>query len=294
MHSIKHMQTYCAVVEYGGFVGAQSVLGMSQPAISTHIRDFEIRLGFQLCHRGRSGFSLTEKGQIVYEKCRAMLDNIADFDADLGELRNKLTGVLRVGIIDSTVTDEASPISKAIHRFYERDNDVSLSLKILSPEYLERELLNGNLHLAISIFAHKHNAISYKPLYVEKHKFYCGKGHPLFDVLDQDITLSVLQKYSIASRSYLQHADLQHFRKSPNPALVWNMEALAILITSGKFMGFLPAHYAAHWVARGEMREINHLGLTWDSEIQVAMRETPAQQHIVKVFAEDLQACLSH
>lgn len=167
MHSIKHMQTFCTVVEYGGFVGAQTSLGMSQPAISTHIRDFEIRLGFQLCHRGRSGFRLTEKGEVAYKKCREMLNAIADFDADLGELRNKLTGTLRVGVLDNTLTDPHYPLPKALNRFYSRANEVSFSLQVLSPEALERELLNGNLHIAIGIFAHKHSSIHYQELYSE-------------------------------------------------------------------------------------------------------------------------------
>jgi hypothetical protein len=35
-----------------------------------------------------------------------MLSSIEDFNADLGELKNKLTGVLRIGIMDSLLTDK--------------------------------------------------------------------------------------------------------------------------------------------------------------------------------------------
>lgn len=293
MHSIKHMQTFCTVVEYGGFVGAQSILGMSQPAISTHIKDFEIRLGFQLCHRGRAGFRLTEKGEITYRKCRDMLNSIEDFNADLGELKNKLTGVLRIGIIDTLVTDSHFPIPKAIKRFYNRANETSLSLTVLSPENLEAELINGNIHLAIGIFAHKHSSISYHHLYSEDHLFYCGSEHPLFNVPQEEITMKRLRQHSIASRSYLQQTDLHYFRKSPTPATVSNIEALAILITSGQFMGFLPVHYAQSWVDKGEMKAIDHLGLKWQSHIELATRESPTQTNIAKVFLQDIKASLN-
>jgi len=292
MHSIKHMKTFCTVVEYGGFVGAQASLGMSQPAISTHIRDFEIRLGFRLCQRGRGGFRLTEKGEITYRKCREMLNAIADFDADLGELRNKLTGVLRVGLIDNTVTNSEFPIPDAIHRFYSRDNDVSLSLTVLSPEDLERELLSGNIHLAIGIFSNSHNAIRYRHLYTETHKFYCGRRHPLFDLPDEEISLDRLRKHPISSRTYLQQADLQYFRKNHNTASVSNMEAQAILISSGSFMGFLPVHYAQQWVDKGEMRPLEHLGLNWSSDFQLAVRTSPAPQNIARVFVDDVEAAI--
>jgi len=293
MHSIKHMQTFCTVVEYGGFVGAQSSLGMSQPAISTHIRDFEIRLGFRLCHRGRGGFRLTEKGEITYRKCRDILNAISDFEADLGELRNKLTGVLRVGLIDNTVTNGEFPIPEAINRFYRRANDVSFNLTVLSPEDLERELLSGSIHLAIGIFGSRHSGISYRHLYTEAHKFYCGKNHPLFELPDEEITMETLQQYPISSRTYLQQTDLSHFAQHSNTASVSNMEAQAILITSGSFMGFLPVHYATQWVERNEMRAFDHLGLHWNSDFQLAVRASPAPKNIVKVFINDIEQAIT-
>lgn len=289
-YSMKHMLTFCAVAEYGGFVGAESVLGMSQPAISTHIRDFEIRLGFQLCHRGRSGFSLTEKGQVVYRKCREMLNNISDFEAELGELRNKLTGTLRLGLIDSTITNRDFPIPDAIHRFYSRKNDVSLKMVVLPPEELERELLTGNLHIAIGPFHNRNNALSYRYLCMEEHRFYCGCRHPLFARADAEISLDTLRQYPVASRTYLQHAELKGLIKALDIAVVSNMEAQAILITSGSFLGFLPTHYARQWVERGEMRSFDHLQLSWQSEFSMAMRASPISQEVVRIFVEDVEA----
>lgn len=288
MHSIKHMHTFCTVVEHGGFSGAQLALGMSQPAISTHIRDFEIRLGFQLCLRGRAGFRLTEKGKITYQKCRNMLNTLDDFNTDLGELKNSLTGVLRIGLIDTTVTDPNSPVPKAIKQFYSRANDVSLTLKIHAPEELEAELIASNIHLAIGVFSSQHSALKYQHLYTEDHLFYCGKGHPLFNLDKSQITMKLLRQYPIASRSYLQQSDLHYFRKSPTPATVSNIEALAILINSGQFMGFLPIHFAQHWVDKGQMKAIDHLGLSWQSELQLVTRDSPSSQNIVKLFIQDL------
>ncbi|MFC6671945.1 LysR family transcriptional regulator [Marinobacterium aestuariivivens] len=291
-YSMKHMQTFCTVVEYGGFVGAQSALGMSQPAISTHIRDFEIRLGFQLCHRGRSGFSLTEKGEVVYRKCREMLNSISDFEADLGELRNTLTGTLRVGLVDNVITNRDLPISDAIHRFYSRKNDVSIRLLVLAPEDLERELLTGNIHLAIGLFQNRSNSVTYRHLCSERHGFYCGRRHPLFDRPESEISVELIRQYPISSRTYLQHADLQNIKKSRSVAFVSNMEAQALLIQSGSFLGFLPTHYAYQWVESGEMRAFEHLNLSWQSEFSLAMRASPAPQNIVQVFVGDIEAAL--
>ncbi|WP_432474101.1 LysR family transcriptional regulator [Amphritea sp. HPY] len=293
MHSVKHMITFCTVVEFGGFVGAQSALGMSQPAISTHIKDFEIRLGFQLCNRGRAGFSLTEKGQITYNKCREMLNSISDFEADLGELKNTLTGTLRVGVIDSTITNPEFTVPNAIHRFYSRNNDVSIKMSILSPDDLERELLSSNIHLAIGTFQNKNSALNYQHLYTERHQFYCGSKHPLFNIPEDQISIETLKKYPISSRTYLHHADLQGFQEKKSIASVANMEAQAIMIASGSFIGFLPTHYAQRWVENNEMRAIEHLNLSWNSQFHLVTKVSPAPQNIVKVFIKDINESLN-
>ena len=288
-YSLKHMQTFCTVVECGGFASAQAALGMSQPAISTHIRDFEIRLGFQLCQRGRSGFSLTEKGEMVYRKCREMLNAVSDFDADLGELRNKLTGTLRVGIVDNTITDEKLPISKALGQFFERQNDVSIKLEVLPPDRLENELLNGAIHLGIGPFQRSDSALNYQLLYRERHCFYFGRQHPLAAIDPADIDWETLQKYPVSSRAYLQHPELPGIA---NRAWVSNMEAQAMLIKSGQFIGFLPEHYAQQWLDSGHMKKLDNLNLEHDSAFYLATRQSAALPNIIQVFIRDLRQAI--
>lgn len=95
------LETFVTVVDCGGFSDAQFALGITQSAISVRIRDLETLLGYRVCERGRGGFRLTEQGEIAYEKARVMLRSARDFDAELLELRNRLTGDLRVGLVDA-------------------------------------------------------------------------------------------------------------------------------------------------------------------------------------------------
>jgi hypothetical protein len=39
-------------------------------------------------------------------------------------------------------------------------------------------------------------------------------------------------------------------------ATAWHVEGVAMLILSGGFIGFLPAHYAALWTSSGRMRPL--------------------------------------
>lgn len=290
--TLRNLRTFCIVAEHGGFLGAQAVLGMSQPAISAHIKDLEIGLGFPLCRRGRAGFALTEKGEAVYARAKEMLAGVEDCEARLGELRRSLSGHLRIGLIDSEAANPELPIADGIRRFFTRDQDVELTVHVGTPDWLEKALLVGDIQLAVGPFPGQVPNLACRPLYEEVHDLYCGRLHPLFDAAPEAVTLAELARHAMTARPYLRRAELGPFGTARVVASVSNMEGQAILIASGRFLGFLPTHYAAPWVERREMRAIEHLGLAWRSPFFIATRARPLPPQIVRVFEQDLEAAV--
>ena len=290
--TLRNLRTFCAVAEHGGFLGAQAVLGMSQPAISAHIKDLEVGLGFPLCRRGRAGFALTEKGEAVYARAKEML---AGRRGLRGAPRRAAPGAdraPRIGLVDSEATNPELPVAEAIRRFFARDNDVELSLDIGTPDWLEKALLTGDIQLGIGPFPTRAPNLDYLPVWEEVHALYCGRHHPLFAAPPEAITRAELGRHAMTVRPYLRHAELAAWEAPRIVASVSNMEAQAILIASGRFLGFLPTHYARPWVASGEMRAIDHLGIEWRSPFLLATRARPLPPQIVRVFQQDLLAAL--
>ena len=99
---LRSLAVFRAVVEHKSFLGAQIALGLSQSAISFHIKALEDRLGFKLCRRGRSGFDLTDRGAIVHERSKALFLALNAFESDIGTLKNRITGTLRLGPVSYT------------------------------------------------------------------------------------------------------------------------------------------------------------------------------------------------
>lgn len=293
LFSEKLLRTFCKVVEHGGFSGAQYDLGISQPAISNHIRDLEIILGYRLCERGRSGFHLTDRGQQTYERCRKMLIQFEDFESDLLGLRNTLKGSLRIGVVDAHLTNPALPISTAINNFFDRENDIQFQFHVAPPNELELELINGTLHLAIGPFTQKIEGLSYQYLSSEHHSLYCGTSHPLFNASSDKITPQIIEDHQLCLRSYNTHSGLELLKGKGQTALVSNMEAQASLILSGKFLGALPDHYAKRWVTRGDLKALKHKDLSWTSDFHLATRQSPAQREIIKLFTQDFLNLIS-
>lgn len=274
-YSLRNLRTFCAVVEHGGFGGAQAVLGASQSVISTHLKDLEVKLGLTLCQRGRAGFALTDKGRDVYQEAKRLLASVETCEANLGTLRQVLTGHLRIGIVDGESDNPNLPLHLAIRRFFAQAGDVRLTLEVGTPEFLGKALQNGDIHAAIGPFPNRQANIIYAPFYVEEHGFYCGRTHALFDRKPETVTLAEIATCPMAVRPYLQRAELAGIPEAMAMASVSNMEAQATLIASGCYLGWLPVHFARKWVERGDMRRIDWLGLEWQSQFYIAHHSDP-------------------
>ncbi len=56
---LRLIRVFLAIVDAGGISSAQATLNVGQSTISTQLATLETRLGYRLCERGRGGFALT-------------------------------------------------------------------------------------------------------------------------------------------------------------------------------------------------------------------------------------------
>jgi DNA-binding transcriptional LysR family regulator len=66
------------------------------------------------------------------------------------------------------------------------------------------------------------------------------------------------------------------------------MEAGAQLILSGEYLGYLPAHYAAAWVARGEMKRLLPDELTYDAPFELAYGLAAERLNTAQAFVKQV------
>jgi DNA-binding transcriptional LysR family regulator len=89
---------FVEAVDAGGFAAAAQRLNLSRSAVGKTIARLEERLGARLFHRTTRSQSLTEDGQIFYERCLRALGEIRDGEAMLDSGRREVSGRLRVSM----------------------------------------------------------------------------------------------------------------------------------------------------------------------------------------------------
>lgn len=251
---LRLLRVFDAVVRCGGFSAAQAELDVGQPTISAQIGQLEVRLGMRLCERGRGGFRLTEQGRSIHEATQRLLSAIDNFRGEADLLKKTLSGTLNLGVIDNTITDRASPLRGAVERFLARGPDVRINVHIGTPGELEQRVLDGRLHLAIGHFPFRVPGLAAMPLYEEEHGLYCHAGLPFAGPARASPALAEqLRGARVVARGYLRRRDLDLLRVESASSTADNVEAQAMLMLSGGCVGFLPLHYAAQWVATGEL-----------------------------------------
>lgn len=287
---IRLLRVFVAVVEAGGFSAAQATLNVAGSTISNHMSALESRLGVKLCQRGRVGFRLTDKGRVIHDAACRLLAATEAFRSDAAQVRGQLVGDLRLGLVDSTVTDPASPVVRALGRFSGREHRVHLHVSVEAPQDLERRLLDGSLDLAIGSFPTRVSGLEYVALYGEAQEFYCGAGHPLFDMPAP--SLEDVRACRIVARGYWHQNDLRRvgLPLSSAAATVQAMEAQAMLILSGGYLGFLPTHYAAPWVAQGRLKSLLREATAYVAPFDLVTRRGTRETKVLATMVNDLLA----
>ncbi len=285
------LYVFTAVAEAKGFSAAQIELNVAPSTISRQISDLEIRLGVTLCQRGRSGFRLTDQGSLVYRAAQRLFASVLEFSETIDGSREKLTGSLPVAVIDNWVFNDGSPFSTALTRFLDLAPDVKIELFCLAPDDIELAVQDARVSLGIGVF-HKHKpGLIYETIGFEKIDLYCAAGHPLFDEDDISRISDILKSSHYAKRTYLQErlvAPVSRGLKST--AFAHQIEGIAHLILTGKFVGYLPKQFANVWVRQQKMKSIGAGRFEQPSEIKLVTKRGTEQNLAARSFEDMLRS----
>ena len=105
------LKAFHAVAVHGGFSRAAEALGLTQPAVSDHVRKLEETYGVQLFTRAASGVALTEMGRKLFAIAERQFEAEAQAAELLARGRRLEEGQLTIG------ADAAVHILPALARF---------------------------------------------------------------------------------------------------------------------------------------------------------------------------------
>lgn len=252
--SLRQLQVFDAVARQQSYARAEQELGISVSAISNTLSQLEQLLGFSVCQRGRGGFSLTEKGQKFLQQAMRVLHEFSELESQSSLMKREHKGTISLSALDSIETETALSLPLVLRSFCDKYPKIHIRLTIATPQEQISGVLENRIDLAIGSYTSlAHNLIN-QPLYHEQHWLYCGDLHPMYDQRypeKADVT-----RYPLVSRSYWKAEDLSRLGFSRGSATVETVDAQLLLILTGKYIGYLPEHYALPWITQHRLRAI--------------------------------------
>lgn len=98
MDRFEEMRAFAAVVDAGSFVRAADALEMSKTAVSRLVGELEARLGIRLLHRTTRKLSLTGEGEVFHARCKELLADVDEAEAEVTARADQATGLVRVNV----------------------------------------------------------------------------------------------------------------------------------------------------------------------------------------------------
>jgi len=288
---LRLLRIYRKVVECGGFSAAEVELGISRAAISMAMNDLETRLGLRLCQRGRSGFSLTDEGAEVFEASLQLLASVEGFRTRVNGLHARLKGELNIGITDNLVTMPEMHITHALSALKERGPEVRINIRMIPPSDIELAVLDGRLHTGVIPDLKTLPGLNYLSLYEEQSRLYCSNEHPLFSV--EKVDRATLASHDAVVPAYAQTPEIKAVHEPLQAAAsATDREGIAFLILSGRYIGYLPTHYAERWVRDGRMRALNPARWHYLTHYSAITRKGAPPNLVMESYLEELEGLI--
>jgi DNA-binding transcriptional LysR family regulator len=92
------LTAFVRAAETRSYVAAGRMLGLSSSAVGKSVARLEERLGVRLFHRTTRSIRLTVEGQLFFERCRRILAELDDAQAELARTKGAPRGRLRVSL----------------------------------------------------------------------------------------------------------------------------------------------------------------------------------------------------
>ena len=249
---IGKLEMLLALAKEHHFGRAAETLGITQPTLSSGIRNLEEQLGVQLVRRGSRYGGLTPEGQRALVWARQIVGDTRRLRDDMRAARVGLSGHLRLAVIPTALTQAA----KLTAQFAQAHPEVSFSVLSRSSVEILDLLENLDVDAGITYLDNEPlGRVSTTPLYSENYALVCRADHPLAhaktltwaDLADVQLSLLTpdMQNRRIINRNFMQAGISPKSRIESSSTIV-----LAAAVLNGGQATVLPIDHA-EFLGRG-------------------------------------------
>ncbi|MGO4170848.1 LysR substrate-binding domain-containing protein [Bosea sp. TAF32] len=175
--NLAQLRAFHAVANHATFSAAAQALGVSQSAITQHVKSLEDAVGTRLFLRTASGVELTADALDLLPKVRQAILMLDDISARMSDGRSLATGHLAIGLCAPYV---AMPI---LERFTAEHPGVQLEVRLANSKSLLELVAQHRIDIAIATLREPRPDFACDFLVKQRVEILVHAGHPWWDRL---------------------------------------------------------------------------------------------------------------
>jgi len=194
--SLNSLMVFHEVAKHQSFSKAAEDLFISQPAVTKHIRNLELKMGMGLILRGRGGFALTEAGKMLFKYTQKIFFHLMEIEDALGRFQKDQRGLLKIGTTESYST---CLMPRLLSGFQTTFPSIKIALDVGNSEEIERSLSTYRNDLAVIGVTKVSRKFESIPFLREELVLIVSRDHPLSK--RRSVSLRELEGYPLIIRA---------------------------------------------------------------------------------------------
>ena len=183
--TLTQIEYVLAIAEQGSFVVAAKKRFVTQPALTTQVKNLEEELGVMIFDRTKKPIQPTVIGHQIIEQAKEVINQSRKLPDLVREYQQVEKGDISIGVIP-TISPYLVPFF--INNFSEVNKEVNISVQEEITEEIIHKLKNGQLDAGIIATPIETTGIVSLPLYYEKFYAYVSRSNPEYHKKNLNIT----------------------------------------------------------------------------------------------------------
>ncbi len=161
---------------------------------------------------------------------------------------------------------------------------------MIPPNEIELGVLDGRLHIGVVPDLRPLRGLDYHRLYQEHSRLYCSCDHPLYGRNSDALTSADIEGLDAVIPAYAQTPEIKALHQQLKAcATATDREGIAFLILTGRYIGFLPEHFAKNWVRDGKMRALLPGSYHYATQFSAITRKGARANLVLETYLEELK-----
>lgn len=170
------LKAFCDLAESESFTKAAQVNKVTQSAVSQTISALERQFKSLLIERSKKNFRLTPEGEVLYDYSKKILQNYDAIQSKMQELKNEVSGDVRVAAVYSIALHDLPPYVK---RFLKEHPTVNLNIQLRREDNVYEDVIGNVVDLGLLVYPAHDSKIEVVPLRKDPLVLACHPNNPL-------------------------------------------------------------------------------------------------------------------